>query len=221
LRHLVIARVSQPASKLAATVYLKSYYNEDVDLNHIYRYMDKLYDTQRELVQQISVRHTRKVLGDKIGLMFYDVTTLYFESARTDDLREPGFSKDGKTSESQVVLGLLVSEGGLKYIIDACIKSESSQVKKWILDQGRKDNRHHEHKRGTPYSSSLSGQGKKGCLQQGTGYCQDTKDLRKREADQNRSTGEATTNFWRLIFLIEHFKREVECGSFFFFRLKP
>ena len=112
LRHLVIARVSQPASKLATTEYLKSYYDEDIDLNHIYRYMDKLYNTQRELVQQISVKHSLKVLGGKIGLMFYDVTTLYFETAKTDDLREPGFSKDGKTAESQVVLGLLVSEGG-------------------------------------------------------------------------------------------------------------
>lgn len=112
LRHLVIARVSQPASKLATTEYLKSYYDEDIDLNNIYRYMDKLYNTQQELVQRISVEHTRKILGGKIGLMFYDVTTLYFESAKTDDLREPGFSKDGKTAESQVVLGLLVSEGG-------------------------------------------------------------------------------------------------------------
>lgn len=112
LRHLVIARVSQPASKLATTEYLKSYYDEDIDLNHIYRYMDKLYNTQRELIQRISVEHTRKVLGGKIGLMFYDVTTLYFETAKTDVLRESGFSKDGKTAESQVVLGLLVSEGG-------------------------------------------------------------------------------------------------------------
>lgn len=112
LRHLVIARVSQPASKLATTEYLKSYYDEDIDLNNIYRYMDKLYNNQQELVQQISVEHTCKMLGGKIGLMFYDVTTLYFESAKTDQLREPGFSKDGKTAESQVVLGLLVSEGG-------------------------------------------------------------------------------------------------------------
>ena len=112
LRHLVIARVSQPMSKLATVEYLKSYYDEDVDLNHIYRYMDRLYKTQQEQVQQISVEHTKKILGGRIGLMFYDVTTLYFETARTDDLREPGFSKDGKTAESQVVLGLLVSEGG-------------------------------------------------------------------------------------------------------------
>lgn len=112
LRHLVIARVSQPRSKLATVDYLRSYYDEDVDLNHIYRYMDKLYNTQMELAQQISVEHTRRIFGGKIGLMFYDVTTLYFETSKTDNLREPGFSKDGKTAESQVVLGLLVSEGG-------------------------------------------------------------------------------------------------------------
>lgn len=41
LRHLVITGVSQPSSKLATTEYLKSYYDEDVDLNHIYRYMEK------------------------------------------------------------------------------------------------------------------------------------------------------------------------------------
>ena len=112
LRHLVIARVSQPGSKHATVDYLKSYYDEDIDLNHIYRYIDKLYNTQMELAQQISVEHTRKIFGGKIGLMFYDVTTLYFETAQRDVLREPGFSKDGKTTESQIVLGLLVSEGG-------------------------------------------------------------------------------------------------------------
>ena len=112
LRHLVIARVSQPRSKLATVEYLKSYYDDDIDLNRIYRYMDKLYNTQMELAQQVSVEHTRKIFGGKIGLMFYDVTTLYFETSQSDALREPGFSKDGKTAESQVVLGLLVSEGG-------------------------------------------------------------------------------------------------------------
>ena len=40
LRHLVIARVSQPRSKLATVDYLKSYYDEDIGLNRIYRYID-------------------------------------------------------------------------------------------------------------------------------------------------------------------------------------
>ena len=99
-------------SKLATAEYLKPHFDEDVDLNSIYRYMDKLYNTQMELAQQISVEHTKKMLGGKVGLMFYDVTTLYFETSQKDVLREPGFSKDGKAAESQAMLGLLVSEGG-------------------------------------------------------------------------------------------------------------
>jgi len=114
LRHLVIARVCQPQSKVATVEYLKSYFDEDVQLHNIYRYMDKLYLTQREKVQRISVAHTMQILGGKIGLVFYDVTTLYFESMPQpdDELRQSGFSKDGKTAESQIVLGLLVSEDG-------------------------------------------------------------------------------------------------------------
>lgn len=114
LRHLAIARVCQPMSKVVTADYLKTYFDEDVKLHNIYRYMDKLYSTQRELVQRISVEHTMKVLGGRIGLVFYDVTTLYFESAPdpSDELRQDGFSKDGKTAESQIVLGLLVSEDG-------------------------------------------------------------------------------------------------------------
>ena len=61
--------------------------------------MDKLYNTQMKLAQQICVEHTRKIFGGKIGLMFYGVTTPYFETSQTDVLREPGFSKDGKTAE--------------------------------------------------------------------------------------------------------------------------
>lgn len=119
LRSLVIARISQPMSKRATVDYLKSYFAEDVNLFEIYRYMDKLYDTQKEEVQRISVEHTQKVLGGKVGLMFYDVTTLYFESSKADILREPGFSKDGKTAETQIVLGLLVSRDG--YPLSYCI----------------------------------------------------------------------------------------------------
>ena len=112
LRHLVVARISQPSSKLATTSYLRSYFKEDIDLSRIYRYMDKLYNSQMELVQEISITHTRSILGGNIGLLFYDVTTLYFEAAPKDDMRQSGFSKDGKTAEAQIVLGLLVSRDG-------------------------------------------------------------------------------------------------------------
>ena len=112
LRHLVVARLCQPMSKMATVEYLKSHFDEDVDLSKIYRYLDKLYNTQKDIVQRISVEHTFEVLGGRVEMQFYDVTSLYFESFREDVLRTPGFSKDGKTAETQIILGLLVCENG-------------------------------------------------------------------------------------------------------------
>lgn len=112
LRNLVAARLCQPMSKMATAEYLKSHFDEDVSLSKIYRYLDKLYNTQQETVQRISVEHTLSVLGGRVEMLFYDVTSLYFESFAEDDLRAPGFSKDGKTTETQIILGLLVCENG-------------------------------------------------------------------------------------------------------------
>jgi len=130
LKQLVIARLSQPMSKSATVDYLKSHFDEDVQLHRIYRYLDKLYNTQQEQIQKISVEHTKKILGGKIGMMFYDVTTLYFETDTGDELRESGFSKDGKHSQPQVVLGLLVSKDGypLSYSV-----FNGSQYEGWTM----------------------------------------------------------------------------------------
>ena len=194
LKHLVTVRLCQPASKSGTVDYLKSYFDEDIELHKIYRYLDRLHNTQQEQIQQISVEHTRRILGGKIGLVFYDVTTLYFETDYSDELRERGFSKDGKHAQPQVVLGLLVSRdgyplsysffngsqyegrtmipivedfvqrfnlddfvvvadsglmnkanisllesGGYKYIIGARIKSETQEIKQWILSLDKID----------------------------------------------------------------------------------
>ena len=112
LRHLVISRICSPMSKKATVDYLRRHFKEDTSLQKIYRYLDKLHKTQQELVQAISVNHTRKLFGGNLGLLFYDVTTLYFETTEKDELRESGFSKDGKNANPQIVLGLLVSRGG-------------------------------------------------------------------------------------------------------------
>ena len=52
--------------------------------------------------------------------LFYDVTTLYFEADYEDDLRKTGFSKEGRHSNPQIILGLLVSLGG--YPLVYCIR---------------------------------------------------------------------------------------------------
>src|SRR4030066_130987 len=53
-----------------------------------------------------------KLFDRHLSIVFYDVTTLYFESPDEDDLRKTGFSKDGKHQCPQIVLGLLVSIEG-------------------------------------------------------------------------------------------------------------
>lgn len=118
-RKLVKARLSYPASKAATVEYLKNHFDDDVDLSRIYRYLDKLSARQHDIVQDISVRHTARLLGGNIGVMFYDVTTLYFEADYEDELRKTGFSKEGRHSNPQIILGLLVSLDG--YPLAYCI----------------------------------------------------------------------------------------------------
>ena len=111
-RHLVLTRLCYPVSKLKTTDYLFKYKGLSIDVESIYRYLDKLNTKQKEQIQNISYAHTLAVLNNQMSIVFYDVTTLYFETDQEDDLRKTGFSKDGKHQQPQIVLGLLVSAGG-------------------------------------------------------------------------------------------------------------
>jgi transposase len=111
-RQLVLARICYPVSKLRTVDYLKKYHYQEVDEDTIYRYLDKLYNTQKQAIQQISYEHTLGILGGKISIVFYDVTTLYFEIDHEDELRKTGFSKEGKHQNPQIILGLLISIDG-------------------------------------------------------------------------------------------------------------
>ncbi len=114
-RHLVICRLFHPGSKLKTVDYLERYLHVRITSDKIYRMLDRLVNADNGIkyeVEQISYDYTKKVVGDKITVVFYDMTTLYFEASDEDDLRKCGFSKDGKHSCPQVLLGLLVTVGG-------------------------------------------------------------------------------------------------------------
>ena len=111
-RYLVIARLAFPLSKLKTIEYLYRYQGISIDLDSIYRFLDKLNNELKEKVEKISFEHTKRVLNNNISIVFYDMTTLYFEASDEDDLRKTGFSKDGKHSNPQIFLGLLVGLGG-------------------------------------------------------------------------------------------------------------
>ncbi len=117
-KNLVIARLYYPVSKLKTSEYLYQNKNIDIPVQKIYRYLDKLYTEQKELIQQISYQHTLKVLNGIISVVFYDVTTLYFQIDDEDQIRKRGFSKEGKHQNPQIVLGLLVSIDGYPLAFD-------------------------------------------------------------------------------------------------------
>ena len=111
-RYLVITRLVYPVSKLKTIDYLYKYKGISINIDKLYRYLDRLHKEQIGLVEQISYRHAIKEMQADVSIVFYDVTTLYFEAEDEDDLRKSGFSKDGKHQNPQIVLGLLVNASG-------------------------------------------------------------------------------------------------------------
>lgn len=115
-RHLVVCRLFNPGSKLRTIEYLNRYLHVYTSVDSIYHFIDRLSPAEgvgiRHQVERISFDHTRKVLNGNVGVVFYDMTTLYFESSDEDDLRICGFSKDGRHRNPQIFLGLLVAMGG-------------------------------------------------------------------------------------------------------------
>lgn len=111
-RHLVLSRICYPGSKLKTVEYLLRHHQLFYEIDAVYRYLDKINNRYKEQLQDISYKHTLGLFNAQLSVVFYDVTTLYFEASDEDDLRKIGFSKDGKNQHPQILLGLLVSAGG-------------------------------------------------------------------------------------------------------------
>ncbi len=111
-KNLVLCRLVYPGSKLKTVDYFRQHLNTDVSVHTIYRFLDELNSKLKPEIEQISFDYTKKLLKGNIGVVFYDMTTLYFEASDEDDLRVIGFSKDGKHQQPQIMIGLLVSNQG-------------------------------------------------------------------------------------------------------------
>jgi hypothetical protein len=111
-RDLVMSRLVYPGSKLKTVDYLARFKNQELSVYSIYRYMDKLHKEFKEKIERTTFKHFAQILGGHIGIVFFDMTTLYFETPDEDDLRKIGYSKDGKHQHPQIKLGLLVGPEG-------------------------------------------------------------------------------------------------------------
>jgi transposase len=112
LKYLVISRIAKPNSKLATLRWLNEKLGKSIEKDQIYRFMDTLDDNMERVITDHTFAFTRKILNEPINIIFFDATTLHFETFKSDKFRKPGFSKVGKHNQPQIVIGLMVSKGG-------------------------------------------------------------------------------------------------------------
>ena len=116
LRHLTMARIAIPSSKRKAVELLDHNFGVSLNLDKVYRLMDKIDEESVKRLQSLSLEGAKQTLSlfkQEIDVLFYDATTLYFESFTEDDLKQNGYSKDLKFNQPQVLLSLFVTTEGL------------------------------------------------------------------------------------------------------------
>ena len=113
LFHCVMARIANPDSKRKSVRTLGEDFGVHLNLEKVYRMMDQLDDKRVETLKHGVAQHSQSLLKGPLDVLFFDCTTLYFESFTEDDLKQNGYSKDCKFNQPQVLLALMVSKEGL------------------------------------------------------------------------------------------------------------
>lgn len=113
-RFMIAERINEPCSKLQSSFNHSEYLgfgDTPIPLHQFYRTLDLLSE-EEDFIKQHLFSQQRSLFSTVLDVVFYDVTTLYFESQieQDDALRQKGYSKDGKAHKTQLVLGLLVDK---------------------------------------------------------------------------------------------------------------
>jgi len=107
---LISERFHDPVSKLSNYNNQNDYLGlSKIELHQIYRTLDHLYKSQEQLKRMI-YQKGRNLFNQTLDIVFYDVTTFYFDSGKEDDFRQKGFGKDGKIGKTIIVFGLLIDQ---------------------------------------------------------------------------------------------------------------
>lgn len=110
---MVINKLLNPSSKLFHFNHKDQYFslNEDMKLQYFYRTLDILEENKEEIELKL-FQQNKSLFNLKLDVVFFDVTTYYFESQIEDNLKGYGFSKDGKINNVQITMGLLIDKDG-------------------------------------------------------------------------------------------------------------
>ncbi len=109
---MVINQLLRPSSKLNLWENYHYFFGiENIQLQNLYRSLDILADNKEDIEDYIFNRN-KNLFNQQIDVVFYDVTTFYFESQHSDSLRDFGFDKDNKINNVHIVMGLLIDKTG-------------------------------------------------------------------------------------------------------------
>jgi len=112
MKLLVITRILHPASKKSSYEYRKKYFERfDFELHDVYRSLTHFSKIGTQCQQFISDQVNSKY-GRDTSLMYFDVTNIYFEIDKTDNLRKRGKEKNNRP-DPIVQLALAMDADGL------------------------------------------------------------------------------------------------------------
>jgi len=116
-KQVVLARIVEPTSKSDSIRVMTGLGVTAPSESAIYRSLRRCQDNDyRSLLSDACWDNVVK--AGPIGLLMYDVTTLWFEIHEDDEFRKPGYSKERRL-EPQIIVGLLVDAHGFPLAIQA------------------------------------------------------------------------------------------------------
>ena len=111
LNDLVCIRIFEPASKLRSLELMEKYFGIKHGRKSYYKIAPQCLEL-KETVESRVVAFAKEHYSFGFDIVFYDVTTLYFETFEEDALRKNGFSKDNKSQQPQILVALMVTKEG-------------------------------------------------------------------------------------------------------------
>lgn len=111
LNDLVTMRIFEPASKLRSLELMEQFFGVKHSRKSYYKIAPQCIQL-KETVEQKVVSFAKEQYWFNFDIVFYDVTTLYFETFEEDELRKNGFSKDNKSQQPQILIALMVTKEG-------------------------------------------------------------------------------------------------------------
>ncbi|WP_435129025.1 hypothetical protein ACR82Z_03810 [Mycoplasma sp. 6243] len=104
--YLITRRIERQTSILSSFNEVnKSTFSITTKKDSFYDVLTKVYQNKDAIFKNLNI-NIKRITNHTDNRIYFDSTTIYFESFDKDGIRQSGFSKDGKFKEDQIVLAI-------------------------------------------------------------------------------------------------------------------